>query len=332
MKRVVSVSVVCAVVASAGMAWAQVAPPPPSKPAETPEFKLPDAPPPSATPARPSQPATQPPPRQPQPQTQPYRSWETGADGMPLPLEKPVEWAALERNPMVGNVTMPRVMPFLVKRQHQMYTAVIQNLDLVRRLTDGMIEKMDMANRTQMGEVLTAIKPLSGNKTLTNTLREENLLTAMQTRQNQAMAQDYFRVLLSAKRKAAEAAGTPWDKNAEAKEFTAMMLGRQVEEALFWYDDLLVESAGKLESDLSKAGLDAAAIKALDAEISAVKSASDRPARVKAMRALAAKLTQDQEKSVLESALARKPKPEDVKPMDEEKSDIPTQAAPAEKK
>jgi hypothetical protein len=323
MKRVASVSVVCAMMTVAGLAFAQVAPPPPSKPAQTPEFKLPDAPPPEAAPARPAQPAAQP--RQPQPQTQAYRAWETDAAGMPLPLEKPVEWAALERNPMVGNVTMPRVTPFLQRRQHMFYGAVIDNLDLVRRLTAGMIENMDMANRTQMGEVLVAIKPLSGGKTLTNTMREENLLTAMQTRQNQAMSQDYFRVLLAAKRKAAEAAGTPWDKNTEAKEFTAMMLGRQVEEALFWYDDLLLESAGKLESDLGAAGLDAAAIKALDAEISAVKGASDRPGRVKAMRALASKLSQDQEKAVLEAARTRKPKPEDLAPVDEEKSDIPTQ-------
>ena len=157
---------VWSLVASMGssVALAQfVTPPPATNP--TPEKEIPTAPtppPPPPAAADPPQPRIERarPAREPIPDM-PFKEWEKGASGVLVPLTEPLELAALRRNPLVTPDVMAKIDAFFPERRKSMERIVIENLDLVERIDQGLFEKTDFNDKASVGQVVSTTKPLT---------------------------------------------------------------------------------------------------------------------------------------------------------------------------
>lgn len=157
---------VWSLVASMGssVALAQfVTPPPATNP--TPEKEIPTAPtppPPPPAAADPPQPRIERarPAREPIPDM-PFKEWEKDASGVLVPLTEPLELAALRRNPLVTPDVMAKIDAFFPERRKSMERIVIENLDLVERIDQGLFEKTDFNDKASVGQVVSTTKPLT---------------------------------------------------------------------------------------------------------------------------------------------------------------------------
>lgn len=150
--------------ASTSVASAQfVTPPPASNP--DPDKTIPKAPvvtpPPAAQPA-----AAAPKVERARPQHEPipnlpFKEWEKDASGNLLPLTEPLELAALRRNPLVTPDTMMKIEAYVPDRRKSMERVVIENLDLVERIDQGLFEQANFNDKKSVGEVVTTTKPLT---------------------------------------------------------------------------------------------------------------------------------------------------------------------------
>jgi len=154
------------VLASGSVASAQfVTPPPASNP--DPDKTIPKAPvvttpPPAAQPAATAAPKVEraKPQHEPIPNL-PFKEWEKDASGNLLPLSEPLELAALRRNPLVTPDTMMKIEAYVPDRRKSMERVVIENLDLVERIDQGLFEQANFNDKKSVGEVVSITKPLT---------------------------------------------------------------------------------------------------------------------------------------------------------------------------
>lgn len=91
----------------------------------------------------------------------PFKEWEKDASGNLIPLTEPLELAALRRNPLVTPDTMMKIEAYVPDRRKSMERVVIENLDLVERIDQGLFEQANFNDKKSVGEVVTTTKPLT---------------------------------------------------------------------------------------------------------------------------------------------------------------------------
>lgn len=252
---------------SAGMAQAQVAPPPPAeKPAEpeyTPEPTQPAAQPQTQTRPRP---ATRNNPGQATrhksiPTDVPYpKLAQRGADGQIVILEDLPDILALRANPMVGDGSVDAIMPVVYGRRARFEMLVIENLDLYWELSAGAIDNLDMSDLTELSRVAEMVKPLVGKTTLTDELTNRAILTRTQGDFNSHIVQEYKKAV-SEEIQARE--GTDGLSN-----FMKFVLNDSLHESRLAYQGLLVEAKTKSRELLDRLGIENEAIANLNGMIS----------------------------------------------------------------
>lgn len=256
---------VAAVGVSAGMASAQVAPPPPAeKPAE-PEY----------TPE--PEPAAEPQTQRPRPATRnqpgnaqrhdtiptdiPYpKLAQRGEDGRVIILEDLPDIVALRANPTVGDGSVDAIMPVIYGRRARFEMLVIENLDLYWELTAGAIDNLDMSDLKEMSRIAEMVKPLVGKTTLSDELTNRAILTRTQGGLNDHIVQEYKKTVAD-EIQARE--GTDGLTN-----FMKFILNDSLHEARLAYQGMLVESKTKCRELLDKIGVENEDIASLNGMIS----------------------------------------------------------------
>jgi len=156
-------SLVAAASSSAAMAQF-VTPPPATNPDPNKDIPKAPAPPPPPPPsaAAPAAPKIQQakPVKEPIPNL-PFKEWEKDASGAMVPLNEPLELAALRRNPLVTADTMAKIEAYVPDRRKAMERIVIENLDLVERIDGGLFEQTNFNDKAQVGQVVATTKPLT---------------------------------------------------------------------------------------------------------------------------------------------------------------------------
>lgn len=234
-------------------ALAQVATPPPAAPPSTPEYVPPPAPPtPAAAPRRgpgidrslpAGGPMTE---KAPDIPFQPLARDENGElirdeKGNLRPLPLPIEIMALDRNPTVGEITMHRLKPFLRERKAQMEKVAIDNLDMVQQIDAGVFERVDIKKKEELIALTEMLRPLIAPGALSMNLQKRDLLTKIQTATNQKITKQYQTDVVAEIKAKAKAAGAD-----EAAETTKILLYNSVDEVMFAYRVLLMETGRRL--------------------------------------------------------------------------------------
>lgn len=260
MKRTSSVSAWIAAVGGAAMmsfpVLGQVATPPPAPPPATPEYVPPPSPPPAPPRPRPAGidrtlpgggPMTD---KAPDIAFKPLGRDDKGElirdeQGNLRPLPLPLEVMALDRNPTVGEPTMYRIKPYLRERKAAIEKTTIDNLDMIQQIDGGVIDRLDIKKKEQLIALTEMLRPLVSQGPLATDLRKRDLLTKMQTAMNQKITKQYQTDLITEVKTKAKAAGIE-----EAPEVTKVLLYNSVDEVMFAYKSLLLETGKRLlESD-----------------------------------------------------------------------------------
>lgn len=290
--RVILASLVVGMVGGVGRAAAQVVPPPTAAPPKSPEF----VPPPPA-PEPPPRPSTIAPPPKAKPADVPKfeykRLAERDAAGKVIPLTRPAHRVALERNPFIDEEAKKKVSAALVERDAQLERLVVSNLDVVLKVDDDGIAKVDAKDTKEeirtLGALCSPLRLPGGD--LSKSLRTASVLTEKQGQANQMIVQDYTTELSAqfrAAKEAEKASKPPEAAKSEGRPAgmspTRFLYVMQVEEAVYAYHAMLLE--GAKNADKAVAGLNLPDDKrTASAEVvAAVKAATDDAGRLAAMR------------------------------------------------
>jgi hypothetical protein len=267
----------------APLAAGQIAPPPGPKPPETPAWTPPPPPPPPA------------PARQPLPDL-PYESLvERTDDGRLVRLDMPADWAAWERNPMVDESTRERVADALASRKREYEQRVIDNLDLLKQVDEGILDKLDLNDRQVLGQVLAVIEPLrTQGGTVWRALMQEGRISDQQEEFNRKIALEYTKAL--------EAEITK-DAGQDLKVIFRSAFMSGMAETMWARRRLYLEAGANIDRVLQGVTLPADA----SARVQAVKTADDDNARFEAVSALMRSLSIEDQKKVLEATVAARP-------------------------
>lgn len=326
MKPLRELSAVLGVMLVAGLAMAQVAPPPPAAPAATPPY----------TPPAP-QPKPEAKPRTPSPTAQANQEAiaaqkqaagmdfqsiaEKDANGDIKPLPEPVEWYALKHNPIVKPIRLAMCEPVLRERRAKIESLAIDNVDIIERLDSGLIQQLDMTDKTRISEIVQLIKPFQQMGTLTNELKKKKAIEDVQAAMNQRIVNDYIKRKAEAERvKEGLPADMPKDagkngqndpKNVSAIDIlTRLMLETAMGEPLFFYHQILLEAA----AHGTEVGLDAKTMQRLG-------EAKTDEDKIEVMKNALTSLTIEQKRDLLRKTVALRPPPPplpDIEKMKEE--------------
>lgn len=321
----------------AGSAMGQIAPPPAPAPAPTPEF-VPPPPAPAAAPGtdvkKPITPVAS------NPKLPPSPPWR-GADGKVDEPMEPIFWASIKRNATVAKTEMERVGPYLQARKRNYEKIVIDNIDLMRRVTDGLIEKSDMTPRKRddkdkgdpnapkgMSGVMAVLRPLAGSN-IREDIRNRGVLTRIQAATNEDVRKDYARNKSEDWSKAnplPEGANDAQKKEHVAKQqqhTLRQQLYFWIEESMWAYNWMLEETANNIDQVLPKTKLDAETQKKLGAAMKKAVAVEKPADRYSALREAARTLTVDQERELLTANAMLRPK-------EQQPALMPAAATPAE--
>ncbi len=253
-----------AVAGVCGLAAAQlVTPPPATNPAI--DEHIPKAPPPPPAP-----PPTTPPPvtpkravKEPIPDL-PWKEWERESSGAVLPIGEPLELAALRRNPYVAPEMMSKIEAYLPERLQSMRRIVIDNLDLVEKIDDGIFEKtqfMGADAKTNIGELVKVTKPLQITGMALD-LKNKGIIDDKAMGYNSKITTQYTKNIFPP----LPADATTEAKNKRTNDALRVVFKSAIDEQIWAYDDLCAFAASEFPSVNAKAPR-AEKIKAVKAEL-----------------------------------------------------------------
>lgn len=289
--RVILASVFVGTIGGLGRAGAQVVPPPTAAPPKSPDYV-----PPPAAPEPPARTTITPPPKAKpaEPLKFDYKHLaERDASNKIIPLTRPAHREALQRNPFIDEETKKKLSAALSERDAQLERLVVANMDVVLKVDDDGIVKVDAKDTKEeirtLGAMTNPLRLPGGD--LSKSLRTAGVLSDKQAQANQTIVQEYttalsaeFRAAKEAEKasKPAEAAKT--DTRPPGMSSTRLLYVMQVEETMNVYHAMLLE--GSKVVDKAAAGLNLPDDKRTAASevAAAVKAASDDAGRLAAMR------------------------------------------------
>lgn len=122
----------------------------------------------------------------------PYDSLvEHDDEGYIVRHERPVHLMALERNPTIGEQVMEEAQPVIEQRMARMERLVIENVDLMLMIEDGVLERASFAEQGGLRELTELVRPFQEQGNITEELEREGVLTEMQSVFNSRIAREY---------------------------------------------------------------------------------------------------------------------------------------------
>lgn len=294
--------------ATAVPALSQVVTPPPADQGTPDEFKLKSPPP--APPPPPPRAATPPRNNRPKPVDIPlpdlaFKSLVVkDAAGKVTILSEPVDIAALKANPMVTDEERAKMAAYLAERKSAFEKVVIENLEILDQIENGLLETTDWASRDSFSPVVQATKPLmppNAPKPLTVELEQRQMMNIQQKAFNAKIAKEYRDAVALPR----PAAGASEDEVKDhQRRVIASAMRDALDESIQTYHALMNEAAGHVTQILPTLGLDAAVAAEATGHANTMLKASDDAAKTQAMRQLIRSLPADKRKALFEKSLA----------------------------
>ena len=206
----------------------------------------------------------------------PYESLaKRDASGNLPALTEPVEWAALRINPTItAEGDKERVKQILADRLKQYQTIVIESIDFMHQIDDGLLEKLDVTGAGAKADVIK-VCALAGKGTLVKALKDSKVLTDIQIRFNQKISEERTKAEFAP---AAKADNPEDQKKKNADGVGKSVLRQAVAEAMHARRVLFISAAGKMGELGPKFGFTSDQVKTIsaaktdDAKFEAVRS------------------------------------------------------------
>ncbi len=233
---------------------------------------------------------------------------EKGPDGKVLPLDQPIAWAALRRNPTITPDDWQRLEPVMTARRTECEAIVLRNLDIIENIEAGALDALDGDVRQRINIARDMLKPLraEGGDFIVK-IAKEGHLTDEQSRASQAMQGQYITALRGQYRAELVAKGVP------PADFNSELLHRQqlipVDETLGCHRMLRDEASRNLERALTALTWPTETLAALEPQRAELAANPDDEARAELFRAILAKLTVSQRRELFAAVIGSRPKP-----------------------
>jgi hypothetical protein len=289
---------------------AQVAPPPP--PAAPAPAKL--VPPPPRPPRRPmapvQKPAGKPRPKAPPAIQVPDLPYEPLArfdeNGKLIRIEGSVDMAALKHNPTVGPATIERVRPFLTDWQQRVDVMVVDNLDIMQDVDNGLFENIDLADENQKVLMNEVFKMIISTSNPNNVMASSGALSKTQMDFQRKLVADYTTALDREVASEISAKIPGDDKEAKQKQLlegSRFSLENMSRDEVRAYHRLLVTAAGLAEQVLPGLGLSAEEQQKAAAPLAAVRAAQSDGEKLQAVKSLLATMELMRQRDFMKAVL-----------------------------
>lgn len=235
-----------------------------------------------------------------------FKEWERDGSGNVVRLDRPLHWAALERNTTITPDARKRIETFIEQRRQKVEQAVVENIAQMRELDSGVVETFSMSDRTMLGKVNAAAKPFIALGSFPSELKKADLFTANNIQVHQAIVDDYRRLLIDEMKRST---GNEDDKKANGDFVARGMYFTLSDEARQVYHWMLSDSAETAADRVGTFGLAADVEPKVKDLFQQAKNAKDDSQRVAKMREAVTILTPEQTKMLVEPVVRQAAKP-----------------------
>lgn len=116
-------------------------------------------------------------------------------DGRIVPIEPPVELAALRANPVIGPDLWPSVDAAIAQWYRRVVRNVVDNVDLIRELDEGLIDRLEPHDAQQMGQLQLILQALNAPGALNDFLMAKGIIDGQQHAKTRQIYTEYLGAL-----------------------------------------------------------------------------------------------------------------------------------------
>lgn len=227
-----------------------------------------------------------------------YDQWERDGSGHVVKLDRPLQWAAIERNKTITPATRKQIEAFIEQRRARVEQAILENIEKVRQLDSGVLETFSMGQRENLQQVLADTKPFNNLGGFAAELKKADLFTANNVQQHQIIVDDYRRLMLDDMKRDASASGGEGGNNTD---FVARaMFLTMADEARQVYYWMLADSVNNASERVTEIGVSAEVAPQVTEFFNQARDSKVEADRVAKMRAAVALLTPEQTRALVE--------------------------------
>lgn len=227
-----------------------------------------------------------------------YDQWERDGSGHVVKLDRPLQWAAIERNKTITPATREKIQAFIEQRRAKVEQTVIENMDKVRYLDSGVLETFSMGERENLKQVLADTKPFTNLGQFATELKKADLFTQNNVQQHQIIVDDYRRLMLDDMKR--DTAGADDQKHGNTDLVARAMFLTMADEARQVYYWMLADSVNDAATRVTQIGVSADVAPKVVALFNEAKDSKDEAVRVAKMREGVAFLTPEQTRQLVE--------------------------------
>ncbi|MGH7244944.1 MAG: hypothetical protein ACREJD_16135 [Phycisphaerales bacterium] len=227
-----------------------------------------------------------------------YDQWERDGSGHVIKLDRPLHWAAIERNKTITPATRKKIEAFIEQRRTKVEQTVLENIDKVRDLDSGILETFSMSDRANLPKVLADTKPFTNIGQFATELKKADLFTANNVQQHQIIVDDYRRLMLDDMKRDAGAVGNEMNGNGDL--VARAMFLTMADEARQVYYWMLADSVNDAAARVSQIGVSSDVAPKVTEFFTQAKNSKDEAERIAKMRQGVALLTAEQTRQLIE--------------------------------
>jgi hypothetical protein len=226
-----------------------------------------------------------------------YDQWERDGSGHVIKLDRPLQWAAIERNKTITPATRKKIEAFIEQRRAKVEAVIFENMDKVRELDSGVLETFSMGQRENLQQVLAATKPFQPLGGFAAELKKADLFTANNVQQHQIIVDDYRRLMLDDMKRDSAATGAQSPSTDLVSRAMFLTMADEARQVYYW---MLADSVNTAAERVTQLGVSSDVAPKVTELFNQAKASNDEADRIAKMRAAVAFLTPEQTKQLVE--------------------------------
>lgn len=225
-----------------------------------------------------------------------YDQWERDGSGHVIKLDRPLQWAAIERNKTITPATRKKIEAFIEQRRAKVEAIVFENIDKVRQLDSGVLETFSMGERENLQQVLAATKPFQPLGQFATELKKADLFTQNNVQQHQIIVDDYRRLMLDDMKRDTAAAGSPGSSTDLVSRAMFLTMADEARQVYYW---MLADSVNNAAERVTEIGVSAEVAPQVTEFFTQAKNSKDESERIAKMRQAVALMTPEQTRALV---------------------------------
>jgi len=226
-----------------------------------------------------------------------YDQWERDGSGHVIKLDRPLQWAAIERNKTITPATRKKIEAFIEQRRAKVEAVVFENIEKVRELDSGVLETFSMGQRENLQQVLANTKPFTALGQFATELKKADLFTSNNVQQHQIIVDDYRRLMLDDMKRDSAASGAQSPATDLVSRAMFLTMADEARQVYYW---MLADSVNTAADRVTEIGVSSDVAPKVTELFNQAKASNDESERIAKMRAAVALLTPEQTKQLVE--------------------------------